>query len=69
MDSATLHGSVLALPVTECDLSKLLNPMCLSFFTCKMDMMAAYIPEPRKVITRIHGNNAWKTHNAVPGTW
>lgn len=60
MDSVTLHGSVLALPVTECDLSKLLNPMCLSFVSCKMDIMAAYNPEPLKVITRVHGNNAWK---------
>lgn len=52
MDSATLQGSVLALPVTECDLSKLLNPMCLSFLHLQNGYNGSIQPEPHKVITR-----------------
>ena len=60
MDSMTLCGSVLALPLIQCDLGKVLNPMCLGFFICKMDVIAAYNPKPHRVVTRIHRDYAWK---------
>lgn len=61
VDSMTLYGSVLALPLIKCDLGKVLNPMCLGFFICKMDIIAAYNPKPHRVETRIHWDYAWKT--------